>query len=517
MTAAPRENEPASDGTANDSLGPRLRVEGIRKQYPGVQALAGVEFDVRAGEVHVLVGENGAGKSTLIKILSGAVRPDEGRIFIDGSETVLTDPHSAQIHGIATIHQESNVVPYLDVAENMFLGDPPRSKSIPLLLSPTDMHREAARILQYLDLPVPTHRPVGMLGAHERKLVEIGRALRRQARVLILDEPTAALGASDVARLFNILRRLRDEGTAIVFISHQLDELHSIGDRVTVLRDGIRVGTNLLKDTPIDALIRMMIGRDLDENFAETAAPKGNELLEVEHLRAGTTLKDASFSVRAGEIVGVAGLVGSGGQELARALYGAIPIDSGAVRIGGKPARLRNPRDALRLGIYFLSADRRREGLFLDLSVKSNITMGGIKRLSRWGLIDIRREGAAASNFVRDLSIRLTHLDAPVQLLSGGNQQKVMIARALYAQSNIFIFDEPTLGVDVGAKSEIYRLLARLAGAGAAILLISSDMLELLGETTRILVMRKGKIVGNFAHGEATQELILRRATSDAA
>jgi ribose transport system ATP-binding protein len=489
-----------------------LAVEGLSKSFPGVQALADVSFDLRRGEVHVLLGENGAGKSTLIKILSGIYRPDRGVIALDGRPIVLADPRSAQSHGIATIHQETTLVPHLSVAENIFLGRLPRLPAAPIVVDLAAMQRRARRLLDALGVRIDTRVRIAQLTTAQGKLIEIARALCWNARILIMDEPTATLGSEEVDRLFVIIRRLREQGASVIYISHRLDELRRIGDRVTVLRDGGRVGTEQVGETTEGQLIRMMVGRSVGEIFPTRSEAPGRELLSVSHLTRAGSFVDVSLSVRAGEIVGVAGLIGSGRTELLQAIFGALKCESGQVLLHGRSAIFRSPTAAIRNGVSLLPADRKGQGLVLVLPVSHNITLSALRRIARFSVLRLRREQAVAREYVAQFSIRTPHVQTQARFLSGGNQQKILLARALYSRASVFLFDEPTFGVDIGARVEIYRLLAELTRQGAGILMVSSDTPELIGMCDRIIVMRGGRVVAEFGREEATQETIVRHA-----
>ncbi|MCP5519625.1 MAG: sugar ABC transporter ATP-binding protein [Verrucomicrobiales bacterium] len=487
-----------------------LAMRGIGKSFPGVRALDGVDFDLQPGEVHVLLGENGAGKSTLMKILSGACRPDEGEIHLAGQPQRIATPHHAQSLGISTIYQEFNLVPHLPVSANIFLGREPRRAGF--LLDRRAMRRQAARALQELDVAIDPAAPVSTLGVAEQQMIEVTKALSLDARILVMDEPTSALTGGEIETLFAIVRRLRARGVGIVYISHRMEEIFQIGDRVTVLRDGRKVATHRLADVTTADLIREMADRELTEHFPREAVEPGPPVLQVRDLTTRTKLRGVSLELRRGEILGIAGLLGAGRTELARAIFGVDPIRSGEIRVHGCPASLRSPREAIRAGIGLLPEDRRQFGLVLPLSIKHNVSLPNTDRVYPRGLLRTAEERRLAQECVTGLRIKTPHIDQASGNLSGGNQQKVVLGKWLARKSDIFIFDEPTRGIDVGAKVEIYRLMNRLTRDGAGILMISSELPEVLGMSDRILVMREGRITGEFTRSEATQEAVLAAA-----
>jgi ribose transport system ATP-binding protein len=485
----------------------------IVQEFPGVLALDDVQFDLKEGEVHVLLGENGAGKSTLVKILSGANLPSRGEIRLDGAEIRIGSPRRAQELGIAIIYQELNLIPSLNAAENIFLGrEPGRLRG---LIDQRKMIREAQEILDGLHAGIDARRRVKELSVAQQQMVEVARALSLKARILIMDEPTSALTEQEIAELFALIRRLLKTGVSVIYISHRLEELYEIGDRVTVLRDGKYITTCDIADTSRSELIRLMVDRDLQEHYPKVRIKPGEEVLRVEKLTRKGVLQDISFSLRRGEVVGIAGLLGSGRTELARALFGADPVDSGQLYIESKPVRIDSPRAAIRQGIGFLTEDRKTQGLVLGLSVKENICLPNLDSFSRMGWVSVEREKAAAQEYVGKLRIRTPGLDQKAKFLSGGNQQKVVMSKWLCSQSHILLFDEPTRGIDVGAKVEIYQLMNQLTASGAAILMISSELTEILGMSDRILVMCHGRIAAEFAAADATQEKILHYALGE--
>ncbi|WP_226579894.1 sugar ABC transporter ATP-binding protein [Acuticoccus sediminis] len=493
---------------------PLVEMRGIEKRFPGVHALKGVQFELRPGEVHALMGENGAGKSTLMKILSGIYQRDGGDILIDGTPTEIDSPRTAQTLGLSIIHQELSLMNDLTVAQNIFIGREPRRRFG--RLDEPALNRAAAGIFERLNLHLDPRTQVGTLTIARQQLVEIAKALSYRSRVLVMDEPTAALNDREIDELFIIIRQLRDEGAGIVYISHKMDELKRIADRVTVMRDGATVGTVSAAETPVAEIIRMMVGRELDSETLQipdlSAAP---DLLEVRGLNRGREIRDVSFSVRKGEILGFAGLMGAGRTEVARAVFGADRRDSGEILVHGKKVEIRAPYDAVAAGIGYLSEDRKHFGLATGMDVRANIAMASMERFtSRTGALDERAMRETAQDYIRRLGIRTPSDRQEVRLLSGGNQQKVVIAKWLLRDCDVLIFDEPTRGIDVGAKSEIYRLLADLAAEGRAIIVISSELPEILRLSHRIAVMCEGRLTGILPGGaETTQEDIMRLAT----
>ncbi|WP_199041159.1 sugar ABC transporter ATP-binding protein [Glycomyces salinus] len=487
-----------------------LRVEGVGKSFPGVRALDGVDFDLRPGEVHVLVGENGAGKSTLIKMLSGAHQPDEGSILVDGAPTRITSASEAQRLGIATIYQEFNLVPELSVAENLMLGRPPRRWG---LVDRKRMRREAEELLDRVGLDLDPARRTSTLGIAQMQLVEIAKALALDARVLIMDEPTAVLTTGEVDRLFALVDRLRDRGVGIVFITHHLEEIPRIGDRVTVMRDGRVVG-GAPATAPEEELITMMVGRSISQQYPREAAEAGEPLLQVEGLTRAGAFEDVSFEVRAGEVVGVAGLVGAGRTEVARALFGADRYDSGRVLVRGRPLPAGDVHAAMESGLGLVPEDRKSQGLVLDADIAENLGIVTLGHGARAGFVNRKGRRDAADRVAGQLGVKMSGLGQRVRTLSGGNQQKVVIGKWLLAESSVLILDEPTRGIDVGAKVEIYQLINALTESGHAILMISSDLPEILGMSDRVLVMSRGRLAGELPAAEATQDSVMTLAVS---
>jgi rhamnose transport system ATP-binding protein len=484
-----------------------LEVRNIEKSFPGVRALSGVSFEVRPGEVHALLGENGAGKSTLIKIMSGVYQPDLGSMFVNGAQVNFSSPDDARRAGVATIYQELLLFPELSVAENIFLGHAPLAGAG--RIDWRAMRAEAARLLDSLEIDdLSPDQIVGVLTVGNRQRVEILRALSHDARILIMDEPTAALTESDVTRLFDVVRRLKQRGVGIVYISHRLDEIFAIADRVTVLRDGAYVGSRDVADTNVGELVQMMVGRRLESLFPKTVAPIGAPVLEARDLVRRPLTKGVSLTVRAGEIVGIAGLVGSGRSELAQTLFGMTPSESGDVRLNGESVRIDSPETARDKGIAYVPEDRGTQGLVRGMSVLHNFSLAALGSLSRAGFIDRAAERRMALEGVARFSVKTSSVDEIAGRLSGGNQQKIVLGKWLANNPKLLILDEPTRGIDVGAKAEIHRLMSQLAAQGVAILMISSELPEVLGMSDRVLVMREGRLVAEFDRVDATSEAV---------
>ena len=489
---------------------PLLRMEQIDKRFPGVHALKQVSFDLYAGEVHVLLGENGAGKSTLMKILSGSLPKDGGRIFIRGEEIKQLNPERSQALGIGMVYQEFSLVPSLSAAENIFLGQLPRN---PLgMIDWAETYRRARESLASLGVDIDPRTEVRQLSVAEQQLTEIARILAKEPQILLLDEPTSALSDTERETLFGIIRRLQARDVGIIYISHRLQEVQQIGQRVTVLRDGELIGTLPVAEADTDTLINMMVGRQLTEQYPKSEVEIGDVVLCVEHLSSESVLHDLSFEVRRGEILGIFGLMGAGQTELAEVLFGLRPRSAGHIFIEGREAQIRRPADAIRYGMGFLARDRRAS-LVPAQPIPPNITLADISQVSPFRLLSLREEARTAGGFVRDLSIRPPILSRPVMYLSGGNQQKVCLARWLFSGAKILIVDEPTRGIDVGAKAEVFGLIDRLAQCGVAIIMISSEMPEVLAVADRTLVMHGGRFTAEFQRGEATQELLLKHAS----
>ena len=486
-----------------------LVADRVSKAFPGVLALDDVSFEVRSGEVNALVGENGAGKSTLIKLMAGFYAPDSGEIRI-GGKPLRADPAAAHEAGIATIHQEHHLIPSMTVAENLLLGRWPTTFGV---LSRASMMRQAESVLDQVAPNLPPRKLARQLSPAESQLVEIARALAENSRVLIMDEPTTSLSGREVDALFETVSRLRARGLAIVFVSHWLEEVFAIADRVTVLRDGRFVGSKPAAELDPDEVIRMMVGRDVQEVTTQSVAP-GPVVLKVEGLSRAGVIDNVSFEVRAGEIVTLAGLVGAGRSEVVNAIFGADPFDAGSVSISGVALPPGDPTAAMEAGVGYIPEDRRRQALVATLSVRSNATLALLKAISPRGLIRGELEDRIMDKAVRTLSVRMASADAPISTLSGGNQQKVVIARWLAREPKLLILDEPTKGVDVGAKAEISEIIVRLAAEGRAILLVSSELPEVLALSDRVLVMRAGRIAGELDRASLNAERVMSLATT---
>jgi ribose transport system ATP-binding protein len=489
-------------------------MEGIDKSFPGVHALDDCRFELRPGEVHALVGENGAGKSTLMKVLAGVYHRDAGRILYKGQEVEIPNPRAALDLGISMIHQELNLMNHLTVAQNIYIGREPR-RGPRFWLDERQLNRQAEQLFDTMHIHLDPTVKVANLTVAKQQMVEIAKALSFNAEVLIMDEPTAALTESEIEELFRIIRQLRDRGVGIVYISHRLEELPVIADRITVMRDGRYVNTVAAAETSRDQIISMMVGRVIYESSPEVPeVPNTEAALEARHLNRGNTIKDVSFQLNRGEILGFAGLIGAGRTEVARAIFGADPLDSGEVLVGGKPVKIGHPRNAVSHGVGYLSEDRKRYGLALKMDVESNIVLAAFRKFQgALGWVKSGRTHETAQRYVETLAIRTPSLAQKVKNLSGGNQQKVIIAKWLTVDTDVLIFDEPTRGIDVGAKSEIYRLLNDLAREGKAIMMISSELPEILRMSHRIIVMCEGRITGELSSAEATQERIMQLAT----
>ena len=488
-----------------------LAAAGLAKSFPGVRALDGVDFELRPGEVHALLGENGAGKSTLIKILGGAVVPDGGEARLEGQPLPLGDPLAVRRRGINIVYQELTLVPELTAAENVFLG---RERGRPFLRR-REMARAARELLEGLGARVSPTAPVRTLSVAQQQLVEIARALANESKVLILDEPSATLSDPEVERLFAVLRGLRERGLGVVYISHRLEEIFAVADRVTVLRDGRRVASAPVAGVDRAQLIRWMVGRDLTEEFPPRAAAPGDTVLEVRGLACPPRFSDVSLTVRRGEIVGLAGLVGAGRTSVALALFGALRATRGEVRLEGRPVSFVSPAEAIASGVGYVTEDRRRRGLFRRLSAAANITISYLRAFARGGLLSLGRERAAATSAAQEFDVRAAAgLAQSAGTLSGGNQQKLLLARMLLKPRTLLILDEPTRGIDVGAKAEIYALMNRLTAQGLAILMISSELPEILGMSDRVVVMHEGRTAGELSRAQATPEGVMELATA---
>lgn len=497
------------------SDGVLVQMTGITKKYPGVAALRGVDFDVRAGEVHCLVGENGAGKSTLMRTLTGAEQPDQGAITIDGFSSNGNTPSEAHRLGVSAIYQETDLVPDLTVAQNMFLGHELRNRAG--LLDRAGMRRRARDVLDQLNVSLSVDARVSELTAANAQLVQIAKALSRRCKVLIMDEPSAVLSDHELESLFQIVADLRSRGLGIIYISHRLEELLRIGDRVTVMRDGLWVQTRDVQDTTIPDIVRAMVGRSLEEEYSRVTTARDEIALSVRNLSAHNHFTDVSFDVRRGEIVGIAGLVGAGRSSLLNCIFGAIGSDAGQVVLDGAPLHAKGPRAAIDRGIGLVPEDRRGSGLITSRSVEENLTLPSIDELSQGAALKPKTLREVTNRYIQELRIKTPSGAQPVRLLSGGNQQKVVLAKWLARDVSVLLLDEPTVGVDVGAKSEIYALIHELAAAGMSIVMVSSDLPEVLGMSDRILVMSEGRLTAELSREEATQEEIMRYAVPSSA
>ena len=514
---APEAAGPAGNGDQDRADGapgtavPLLSLRGAAKSFGAVHAIVDASIELYGGEVHALVGENGAGKSTLVKILAGVYRPDSGQLLVNGTPTVLHGPAAAQDAGIAVIYQEPTLFPDLTAAENIFMGRQPLRRG--RRIDARRMRAQARALFERLGVRLDPGRICRGLSIADQQIIEIAKALSLEARVIVMDEPTAALSAAEVARLFDVAATLRASGAAVLFISHRLEEVFEICQRVTVMRDGRQVLSRKLAGLTADDLVRAMVGRQLDDRAADGHHTPGDVVLRVERLTREGVFTDVSFDVRAGEIVAFAGLVGSGRSEVARAIFGIDHYDAGSVTVRGRPLRGSSPTGAMAAGVGFVPEDRRQQGLVMDMSVQQNMALASLGRLRRAGIISSKSERNFAADWALRLRIKFGRLTDPVSQLSGGNQQKVVLAKWLGRQPSLLIVDEPTRGIDIATKAEVHRLLSRLAGDGVAILMISSELPEVLRVGDRILVMREGRLVAEYPHSEASEETIMSAAT----
>lgn len=490
---------------------PVVELHAISKQFGAVQALRDAELALYPGEVHALLGENGAGKSTLVKILGGIYRPDTGTFTLRGETVDLHSPAQAQRLGIAVIHQEPTLFPDLNVAENVFMGRHPRDRFGRVAWK--KMYHEVESLLTSLDVPLSVYTPVQGLSVADQQMVEIAKALSLNASVLVMDEPTAALSSHEVEKLFVITRQLRERGVAILFVSHRLEEVFQLADRVTIMRDGAHVITAPTSTLTSEAIIRHMVGRELTALFPKGDAEIGAEVLSVQHLTRKGVFEDVSFTLRRGEILGFSGLVGAGRTEVARVIFGIDRPDGGEIRIDNKSIHISSPQVAMRHGLAYVPEDRRQQGLVMDFSIAANMTLPILQQFSHFGIVDRQRERSIATDYSQQLRVRSAGIDQLVQALSGGNQQKVVLAKWLITKPKILILDEPTRGVDIGAKAEVHRIISELASKGLAIILISSELPEVLAMSDRVLVMHEGRVAHIFEQGEATQENVMFVAT----
>jgi len=488
-----------------------LRLQQVSKSFGAVAALRDAQLDLAAGEVHALVGENGAGKSTLVKILAGVHRPDAGTVTLDGREVTFAGPAEALAAGIAVIYQEPTLFPDLSVAENIFVGRQPVQAG--RRIDTAEMRRRSVALFRRLGVQLDPDRPARGLSIADQQLVEIAKALSHDARILVMDEPTAALSGVEVDRLFAVVRALRDDGAAVLFISHRFDEVFALCRRVTVMRDGRWVATSPIGELTVDTLVRQMVGRDIATLFPKQDAETREVLLDVRGLTRAGVFADVSFTVRGGEIVALAGLVGAGRSEVVRAVFGIEKYDAGQVLVAGERLPPGRPAAAIAAGLALVPEDRRQQGLVMELSVERNATLTRRWQLSRFGFLPLRRELAAAREWTRKLQVKAGRLSDPVSTLSGGNQQKVVLAKWLSTTPRVLIVDEPTRGIDVGTKAEVHRLMSQLAADGVAVLMVSSELPEVLGMADRVLVMHEGRLVADIPRNAADEESVMYAAT----
>lgn len=472
-----------------------MELKNVTKYFPGVVALNDMSFQIRAGEVHGLIGENGAGKSTLIKVFTGVNQPEKGEIFVDGKPVTLGNPNVAKQAGIGCIYQELNIVPDLSITDNLFIN---YYKKKGVLLDYSYMHKKAAEIMSQLGQDIDPKTLCGKLGLGVQQMVEIGKSILSEARLIIMDEPTSSLSNNEVIQLMKTIRILKEKGIAIVFVSHKLEEIFEICDCITVMRDGQHISTKPVEQVTHDSLIADMVGRSLDDLFPKQVAAKREEFLRVEHLNSIGVLKDVSFKAYGGQVLGFAGLVGAGRTETMRAIFGADEIDSGDFYIKGKKVDVKQPRDAIHNKVAFLTEDRKGEGLILDASVKNNLFLATIDKDSNYGFLDQKKYEAQGKENIATYKIKTPTLETPAGTLSGGNQQKVVIAKWVNTEAEIYIFDEPTRGIDVGAKIEVYNVMNKLCKEGKCVIMVSSELPEVLGMSDRVIVMREGKIMGEI-------------------
>jgi ribose transport system ATP-binding protein len=488
-----------------------IQMNDIYKAFGTNQVLSGVDFELQEGEVHALMGENGAGKSTIMNILTGLHMRDSGTIQIDGQEKYFNNPKDAEKHGVAFIHQELNVWPEMTVLENLFIGKELRSKFG--LLKTKEMKALAKKQFEKLAVNIPLDKNAGLCSVGQQQMIEIAKALMTNAKVIIMDEPTAALTEREIEKLFEVINALRKESVSIVYISHRMEEIFAICDRITVMRDGKTVDTKGISETNFDDVVRKMVGRELTDRFPERNSIVGSTMLEVKNASRNGMFENVSFSVKSGEVVGVAGLMGAGRTEIMRALFGLDKLDSGEIWLDGKKATIKNPYEAVKLGIGFITEDRKNEGLVLDFSIRYNMALPNLTSFSKKGFIDDKTENEFVKLLIKRLHIKTQSGETNAKDLSGGNQQKVVIAKWIGIGPKVLILDEPTRGVDVGAKREIYQLMNELTDRGVAIIMVSSELPEVIGMSDRILVVHEGKINGELARNEATQEKIMTFAT----
>ena len=492
-----------------------LEIHKIRKEFPGVVALKDVDFNLKAGEIHALLGENGAGKSTLIKIITGAYKNDGGEIMLYGEKIKIEGPIHAQDLGISAVYQEFNLIPYLDAAQNIYLRKQPLTGKVIKFLDYKTMYKNSEKLLEELGIEIDVKIPVKHLSVAYQQMVEIAKALAWDAKIIIFDEPTAVITEEESQKLFKVMQRLKEKGVGIIYISHRLEEINQIGDRATILRDGQLIETiDLRKESVrIDTIIKKMVGRDLVEKFPKIDVPLGNEILRVQNIASGKKFSNINFSLRKGEILGITGLVGAGRTEIVKTIFGDLPLTAGEIFIENKKVIIKSPTDAIKLGISLVPEDRKNEGLVQILSIKDNMIMANQLKFRKGALFSTKSIKRVCSDMVQKMRIVTNGLDKKVKYLSGGNQQKVVLAKWLIANSKVVIFDEPTRGIDVGAKVEVYQLMNQLIKNGAGIIMISSELPEALGMSDRIIVMYEGRMTAELDIKEATQDRILKYAT----
>lgn len=490
-----------------------LELQGIYKSFPGAHALNNVDFKVMRGETHILLGENGAGKSTLVKILTGVYQPDKGRIIYKGQPITFNHPGDSQKAGISAIYQERNLVQHLSIAENIYLGNEPNKLPGLPIIDRKRMIEGAQNLLDILNLPLDPTMCVEGLNPVEEQMVEVARALRLKADLIIMDEPTASMSSREVADLFSLIRTLHSQGVAVIYISHRLEEVLQIGNRATVLRNGCKIATVNLAETSLDELIRLIVGRLLPDKFPKTPHKPGPELLRVEDLRREGTVEGVSFTLHKGEILGIAGLAGAGGTALTRAIFGADPVDAGTIYLDGKSVQINSPQEAIAHGIGLLTDNRLEEGLVPGMRAQENVTLAALDSAWPGPFIDHRLESNIANHYTERLGIHTEHLQQPALFLSGGTQQKIILSKWLATHARVLIFDEPTRGIDVGARVEIYSLINELAQKGNGIILTSVDLTEILGMCDRILVLRQGRVVADLPRAKASKQIILTYAS----
>ena len=490
-----------------------LHMQGISKAFPGVQALNSVDFSVDHGEIHALVGENGAGKSTLMKILTGALTSDSGQISLDDQEVQIKNPGDAQGLGISMIHQELSLIPYLTVGQNIFLGREPRAR-VGAFIDWPELYQQAQVLLDRLNVNVDSRASVQDLSIAQRQMVEVAKALSFNADLIAMDEPTSSLTDRETEILFQVMDSFKEQGISIIFISHRLEEVFEIADRITVLRDGEAIGTAPVADLNVDQVVKMMVGRELGELYPKDDIEQLGVVLEASDLEDGRELRPVSVTLKRGEILGIAGLAGAGRTALAETLFGVRSAVKGQIKIGGKPVRIQHPGQAIRLGLGFVPEDRKLQGLFMNMAVRENVVISALPEVSRFSFVNFSQAEKLAREYIEKLKIRTPSVKQLVRNLSGGNQQKVIIARWLTLNPHILILDEPTRGIDIGTKAEIHALMNQLAKQGVAVMMVSSDLPEVLGVSDRILVMRAGRIVAEFTRQEATQDNIMHAATA---